>query len=573
MSVAPLGTTPAEPADVARTLPAPAQREQWLTAAAFVLAGLALVAAYLRQAATVPATSDGAAQALQAWDVLHGNPLLRGWLLTDVPFYTTEVPQYVFVEWLRGLGAGTVYICAAMTYTLMLLFAALLAKGAATGREGLLRSLLTAGIMLAPSLGLATYALIDAPDHTGTQVPLLLTWLVLDRARPGWRPAVAVAVLLALAQTADPLALYEGSLPIVVVCLLRMHHRRGRLREHWYELSLIAATAASAVAATLAIRLIGALGGFTVTSPAATFASVADAVTSHVGITVESVLQLYGADFSGEPLGIRALIPLVHLVGVALAAWAFARALRHFFASDLVVQVLAVAAVVLLVAYMFRGNPSLIGSPHEIAGVLPIGAVLAGRLLPGTLSRARLIAPLALILACYAGFLVYDAAQPASQSSRVALVSWLEAHHLTYGLSDYWDANALTLYSGDRVEVRPPDRPGGSAAWLDPATHDARFYVFPSQCPYLSVTARGAWERKVEAAYGKPAASYTVAGYIVLVWDKNLLAGQLPPIPPTTNSCSQGPTAAPEFTRLAVSSAPIARARTARPGPSTRTSA
>jgi len=28
--------------------------------------------------------ADGAGNVLQAWDMLHGNPLLRGWWLSDV---------------------------------------------------------------------------------------------------------------------------------------------------------------------------------------------------------------------------------------------------------------------------------------------------------------------------------------------------------------------------------------------------------------------------------------------------------------------------------------------------------
>ena len=35
--------------------------------------------------------------------MLHGNPLLRGWQLSDVSFYTTELLQYLLIEQLRGL--------------------------------------------------------------------------------------------------------------------------------------------------------------------------------------------------------------------------------------------------------------------------------------------------------------------------------------------------------------------------------------------------------------------------------------------------------------------------------------
>jgi len=84
--------------------------------------------------------------------MLHSNLLLHGWLLSDVSFYTTELPQYMLIEAIRGLGPGVVNLAAAMTYTLLVLLAGLLAKGGAGGREGRARFLLAAGIVLAPQL-------------------------------------------------------------------------------------------------------------------------------------------------------------------------------------------------------------------------------------------------------------------------------------------------------------------------------------------------------------------------------------------------------------------------------------
>src|SRR5215475_2019248 len=63
-----------------------------------VLAVAVLFVCYWRQSLTQPVSSDGAANALQAWDMLHGNLLLHGWLLSDVSFYTTELPQYMLIE-------------------------------------------------------------------------------------------------------------------------------------------------------------------------------------------------------------------------------------------------------------------------------------------------------------------------------------------------------------------------------------------------------------------------------------------------------------------------------------------
>jgi hypothetical protein len=506
---------------------------RWAWPALFVAAGLALFAAYLRQAQTVPVMSDGASNALQAWDLLHGNVLLRGWTVSDVSFYTTELPQYMLVVLAHGLNADVVHIAAAMSYALLVLGAVLLARGHATGREAAVRMLIAAGIMLAPSLGTGTVVLLSNPDHTGTQVPMLVIWLILDRVRPRvWVP-VLVAVLLAWVQVGDPLVLYEGVIPLVVVCAIRMYRRRGTLRENWYELSLAAGAIVSAGAASVALKLIHRLGGFAVRPPGVTFAYV-DTMYHNVWVAVESVLLLFGGDFSGERLGAHAAIALVHLAGVALAAWAATRALRRFGHQDLVVQVLIVAAVVLLVAYVVRGkpNPNVAGSTHEIAGVLPIGAVLAGRLLAEPLIRARFVPVLAVIGVLYLGFLAHNVVQQPPYDANGQVAAWLQANHLRYGLGDYWNANAMTLDSGNQVKVRYVSRIGDKLvqrpwesenSWYDPTQHDATFLVTPGPASACASGTPAGWEAAARATFGPPSGTYRVAGFVILVWHKNLL--------------------------------------------------
>src|SRR5260370_2464007 len=181
-----------------------------------------------------------------------------------------------------------------------------------------------------------------------------------------------------------------------------MYRRRGSLQENWYELSLAAGAIVSAGVWSLALKLIHRLGGFVVRPPSTAFAHVAH-LPSNVWVAVQSVLVLFGADFSGEQSAARIGIAVVHLAGVALAAWAAGRALRRFGTQDLVVQVLTVTLILLLVAYVLRGNPNVVGSAHEIAGVLPIGAVLAGRLPARTLAPRRPLLPApTLVLRCYA---------------------------------------------------------------------------------------------------------------------------------------------------------------------------
>src|SRR5580658_9563524 len=112
----------------------------------WAVAAITLFVCYLHVASSTPVTSDGASNALQAWQMLHGNPLLRGWQLSDVSFYTTELPQYMLLEALRGLTPDVVHLAGAMTYTLVVLGTAALARGRAGGRGGAARAVLAAGI-------------------------------------------------------------------------------------------------------------------------------------------------------------------------------------------------------------------------------------------------------------------------------------------------------------------------------------------------------------------------------------------------------------------------------------------
>jgi hypothetical protein len=160
--------------------PRPARRRRWAWGAGFAAAGIALFAAYIRLSATYPVNSDGANIVLMAWDMLHGNLVLHNWWMSDVSFYTTELPEYMLIDAIRGLSPDVTHIAAALTYTLAVVLAALLAKGRANSREGLARVLLSGGIMLAPQLGVGIFVLLLSVGHIGTAVPTLAVWLLLD---------------------------------------------------------------------------------------------------------------------------------------------------------------------------------------------------------------------------------------------------------------------------------------------------------------------------------------------------------------------------------------------------------
>jgi hypothetical protein len=578
-SAAPPGGTPdaekpaarhARPAAEPGRGPASARRLiAWLAIAATTVL---LFVAYLMVSRTYPENSDEANILLMASDMLHGNVLLHGWYLSDVSFYTTELPQYALLERLIGLHTDTAHVAAAMTYTLVLLVAALLARGV-TRQGAWPRALLTAAIMFAPQLGVGVFVLLLSVGHIGTAVPLMLTWLVIawgergggqpsrERGDPGgssrrdYAVPVAVGVLLTWVLVADPLVLVIGIVPLIAVCAVRIiaaliSERRDHSSPGWlgpglrarrYEVFLAAAAILSYGAASLVNRLLRAGGGFLL-HPVGYKLAAPHTWLTHARVTGQGLLALFGARPQGPP--IEMAFAIVHLAGVALVAWAICRVARHFLSwPDIVGQILLVAMVVNVLVYV----PSTLAdatdlNAREFAIVLPFGAVLAGRTLATRLLDDRAAKPgrtgwlsgatwrtglAAALLAGYAASLGYAAAQPSAPPANLRLASFLTEHHLTEGLGGYWLSSVVTVESDGSVTVRAllpgslqPDLWESKPSWYDPASYRPTFLVTDSQPGFFHH-----WEPNPAAlaAYGPPARTYHFGPYTVYVWDKSLL--------------------------------------------------
>jgi len=518
-------------------------RSRWLAVAAWGVGLVVAFAANLRLSQTNATNSDGASQALQGWDMLHGNLLLHGWITGDVTYYTTEVPEYMLVELVHGLNADAVHIAAALTYTLAMLLVALLAMGKATGREAVARAAIAAGIMIAPQLDAGTYALLNSPDHLGTSVPVLLAWLIIDRALPRWYVPVAVGLILAWAQIADVLVFYVAVLPLAIVCAFRVLRatvwQRQPLASQRYEIALAVAAVAAGVAGLAGPHVLRAIGGEIQVQPVTQLSPLNVIFWHNLRVTGICLLVLAGADFIGVRQAVRSGFEMLHLVGAALGACAIAVAAWRFPRDrDVVAQLLLAGIVINLVAFAVGTHAVEITYTREITPVLPFAAALAGRLLARRLLAMRLAPVLIVVLCGYLAGLVFAIRQPVVPAQNARLTSWLETHHLRYGLSGYWAANAVTLTSGERVKVRSLDRAGATlratrqlvkTEWYDPSRESANFVVvydgYAGTQPFTGFTGVVGFPdtKEVMATFGTPARTYRYSQYTIFVWDKNLL--------------------------------------------------
>jgi hypothetical protein len=517
---------------------------RWLSLAAWtsglLFIGTGLFTLYLHQSRIAPFNSDGASNVLQANAMLHGNLLLRGWWSSDVSFYTTELPEYMFVEMIRGLRPDVVHCSGALTYTLTVLLVALLARGEARGMAGVFRALLAAGIMLAPGILGGTEVFLENPDHAGTAVPVLVLLLFLDRAPERWYVPVVVCGLLAWIEVADQLTLVVATAPVAGVAAVRLlmsATRRGGRRELRYDALLLAAAALSTGVTWLAEKVIRGLGGFDLIPLKYGLLAPASQDPANARMMSETLMLLFGANAPGTSLQQLDLIAQYHLIGLALAVLGFVVGVATFFTSrtNRVTQIIVTATAATLAAGIFGTVLPSLAHAHEVAILLPFGAAGAGRTLPSLVpARWQLswegLAALAAWLAAGLAALCFAATWAPMTSQEQALANWLAGHHYTEGLAGYWQANSTTVTSGGKVLVAPINVPAtaaptvqhweSSASWYDPSLQRANFVVAMAD---PSAGQGGLSKGTVRRSFGPPSHQYQIGQYVVMVYNYNLL--------------------------------------------------
>jgi hypothetical protein len=495
-----------------------------LAATAWIAGCATLFACYLRISFTAHVTSDGANNALQAWDMLHGNLLMHGWIVGDAPYYTFDLPVLMLTEVFFGLQDLTSHVASALIYLVVTVCAVALAMADSRGlarlaRAGVVVAVLTAMFHVDSN---APY-LLGAPDHTGTSVFLLVSVLLIDRAPARRYTSPLLLAILCAGQIGDATVGYVAVPAVVVVSVY--HAAAARKVRTGDAANALAAVASVPLAAAIRAVMLH-FGAYQMVAPKTAIAPTGK-WPHNAAVAWHAIRVLFGTEVAsgsanpardaGYIFGIACLLAVA--VGFARVAWAWRTASRAE-------QLLCAAIVINLAAYVISTIP-VPSNPYEVVAILPCGAVLAARAcVPRHMAdplRAGLATSLAAVVALLP--LAIAAARPAAAAPTAPLAAWLEAHGLTYGLAGYWNGSVITLHSGGQVQARAVVIQGNrvirydwetDTEWFDPSRHDATFLITDLAGDGLSPWA--------EQYFGKPDKIDHVAHWAILIYQKNLLS-------------------------------------------------
>lgn len=480
-----------------------------------------------------PGGSDKASTILAGQAMGGGNWILHGWILTGDSLWATDVLFYAGAVHIFGLRPILFNVEPAVVAALCVLVGALIAAHGRRGAAVPLGMVTVAGLLVLPTHSLA-YFMLGNGFHVSTVLVALVAFLLLQRRRADWSFVLGIAVL-GLGMASDLLLVAYAIVPILVAAGL------AALRERAWRPALVPASAAvgGGLLGLLVEWVRRALGGFRL-------GHAVRIVHAHQMAVNLKAIPVYGGSLLGFNTHLlRGVVPIdlqrTHVFGAALVAACLLAAVVAVAVGvvrgpgtrevarqgdrflDDVLLIAVIGPVVTFVLLAVTGPP---GARYLVASVV-FASVLAGRMVARAWERfshelvARLLGVVGVAaLLCAAAGMGFVVAKTSPVPKAVRLVTFLEDHHLTSGVGDYWAASVCTVDSDGRVVVRPVwglrDGRIGRTLYESPVSwYKGRTFQFlVYQTPvYQKVDAASA-----ARSWGPPQDNYTVAGYHVLVW-------------------------------------------------------
>ncbi len=514
---------------------------------------------------------DFANNLLYAQDMLHGNWLLHGWVVTQDPHWFTDDMVYVLGLRLRGFDPVLLHAVPMFVYlVLMVLVASVSVVG--LDLRGTDRAMII-GIallpLLFPSPALASQVLIG-PYHTGTTAVALGAILALRvsagrRGRAAAAGLIGAGLLLAMGRVGDPYMLTLGILPIILVSLYGWLVQPGSARDGWSTRALWVALAAW-IAAAGVLWLVPRLGGFTMRLSLSDIIPLSELVPRAVDF-IRTFLDLTGANFFGMSLGShhgQLLSAMVRFGYLCAVLWAVARAVVQVARGALAdwVTVVVTTAVLLSAAGTFLYGPGdYLGDEHRTPVFLLAVIVFARTVASGyrgwlaeprrkgTLASALLVGAVVFVFGVPPIHLRHpEGFDNPEKFHQIALARWLDQHGFQSGYGPYDEASIVTVETAGRVTVRPLISTGQYASIPRSAT---------TLVPNIELMASNAWFTSAHPAtflivdggdvddliarrtFGEPDHIYQVGDFHVLTWKDGILC-TLPALTPAVREQEAG---------------------------------
>lgn len=490
--------------------------------------------------------SDQANHLLQADDILSGNFFLNDWHLTGVTFFTTDLIYFEIAKLLCGVRYRAIYVASGLKFLSIVVTAYYVTmKGCCKDQK------LKKGLFLFLAAVPCMSYMIDSRVHAGAVCLTFFSFCVVydilnnldqnDRKLLGKWKYILLAVVTASGAIGDMLAVIEGTIPILFLCLFQLLIRDGWHRGSKYVKVTVAA-------------IIGIFTGmiwdwlyFWISSAnknsyiGKKLFTELSAWTEKVVSFVNYILEMCAADFTGTqiadiwnfPKFVNAVIVIAGFVFIII----FIR--KIIIKEDKEVDEISVLLTVSIVMSFLAFVLTDMAEKRYIA-LVPYAVVAivirnCSQIIEYFNNRKTgvIIIVIAAILSFAGKIKEISAYQyPQSNIEDYKLITFLKEHDLHYGYASFWNASKITVLSGKEINVRHIMHSGETENGLSKFEWFCKNEWYEENTNFVLINNEegtdgeddifGVSKKRATEFFGVPQESYVLDKYLILVYDYNI---------------------------------------------------
>jgi hypothetical protein len=471
----------------------------------------------LGHAIQTPANSDYSSIILEANSIYEGNIFLSGWNLSTVSYYTTDIPFYVLGIMIFGFTHRLLYIIPSLIYILTVASVLWIVY------DGKMRGSLVALCFIGVPMGVFGGLSLAGPIHIVAIFYCLICVKFLQLAERKKIFYLYFGLLFCWTLIGDTISLWILGIPILLLGIYRIYVNQKQWKREIIPLVIVCV---SSVVSNVVLNLINFFGGFKV--PGTTipmFVELKD-IGQNVYSTTIGLLNMFYANFFGNPIiSMQTIMLLFHFGVMVMIFCILGQLLQKMIKKeeiDYTNQLITTSIFVTIFAYLFSNMNTGTDSGRYLLPVVWFGAVLIGKWFNviewnGTKKW--------IYTACF-GLYALSMLSPFSfhrnLTSTDQLQVYLQSQGLTNGYGSYWYSASTTVHSEQKVKVRQVESNNLKIfpyAWLS----DKRWYNEPTN--FIIFDSTNWWSVNKTTAvntFGEPMKELKFQDVYILVWDKDI---------------------------------------------------
>lgn len=494
--------------------------------------------------------SDYANLVLEANDIINGNFFLRGWNLTGVTFFPTDLVFFIIGACVAGVSVKSYVIAIALMYWMLLLAGFILIYSKT--KQSYIGVLWYVGMTIMPNF----YHMSVVRAHTGGIVWGLFALAILEKKTNKKVLTIikyiVVMMLLAMAAMGDAVSIIIIIMPMLLIYIMEIgqdffHYQKINVTIVWNVITIGISLLLSIVLDYLYFAIGQAnKNSFLEQNTYTDF----EQLGQYFSVYLKSLFTMFHADFSQQaimsPMTIVYMVGILEIfLGVGFAVYEIVQLLRNR-SHDRISAILGLGFLMISVAYIFLGMMPEENTARYFATAPVLLAVIIVRV-GGSLYEShrgnvrqtytvQMISVVVTIVVIILEMGNVPDYQIHYDSVEQGLVETLKEHNLKSGYGEFWTSSVTTVYSEEDICVRAISIEEDGATAFDWFNKED-WYQNEANFVILNANGTGIYFSIADAIniFGIPKEIITYDKYVIYVYDYDISTQLNMDISSTTN--------------------------------------